>query len=349
MTSGDHPAVSPEDVQILEDKFAEGGLVVSTHRPTQAEAWVEDHYDDPLLESARSVGLGGPIAVMLSPEVPALAIFGSILDDGVLHIARTLADVSQFAVMVRPIADNPIARFAGPGGKDEGLSGILNPSVPEHRLGDGESDSEGVEEGEGEDEDGEVDGGEPQFAYAEGPAMRIRGGRGDDSGEDDMSVPWTSKAHKSVVWLNLWPDEKHEYSLGVRTKTTFQFQPEYPEDNSTKTQPEVIGRVKLNVETRAKVLPDRSYTSLGFLAHRERTLIDREFIDCGFDHPDQTLKSIEMESTQLTATVNMGAMNLHPAGGASATYSNTRGKAAELADNKVSEYLRSQLSFSLRC
>lgn len=42
------------------------------------------------------------------------------------------------------------------------------------------------------------------------------------------------------------------------------------------TQPEVIGRVSLNVETRARVLPDRSYTSLGFLAHRQNCVTDRE-------------------------------------------------------------------------
>lgn len=42
------------------------------------------------------------------------------------------------------------------------------------------------------------------------------------------------------------------------------------------SQSEIIGRVKLNVETRAKVLPDRSYTSIGFLAHRQGSVIDRE-------------------------------------------------------------------------
>lgn len=46
--------------------------------------------------------------------------------------------------------------------------------------------------------------------------------------------------------------------------------------NIMATQPEVIGRVSLKVETRAKVLPDRSYTSLGFLAHRENSVIDRD-------------------------------------------------------------------------
>jgi hypothetical protein len=59
-------------------------------------------------------------------------------------------------------------------------------------------------------------------------------------------------------------------------------------------------------------------------------------IDCGFELPDQTRKSIDLKSTQLTAAANVGGMNLHQAGGFSGAYSRTRSKTVELADNKVS-------------
>ncbi|KAJ6562451.1 hypothetical protein B0H19DRAFT_97936 [Mycena capillaripes] len=112
-SSNNRTAVTPEDIQVVENSFAEGGLVVSAHRPNQAEAWVEAHYDDEVFETIRSTGLKGPITTMLSPSEPALAVFGSFLDDRVLSFVRTLADVSGFAVMIRPIGDNPVPRFSG--------------------------------------------------------------------------------------------------------------------------------------------------------------------------------------------------------------------------------------------
>lgn len=210
--------MTPEDVQVIENSFAEGGLVVSVHRPTQAEAWVEDHYDDHVFQTSRSTGLRGPIAAMLSPGVPALAIFGSFLDDRVLSFAKTLADVSGFTVMIRPIGDDPVSKFSGLSGSDETLPGISS------TLG-AESEEEGEDEHEsGADRDGGLN--DVQFQHPnpsgtslEGPALRLRGGRGDDSDEDDGQIPWISKAHRAAVWLKFWPDEKHEYALGVRTQT----------------------------------------------------------------------------------------------------------------------------------
>jgi hypothetical protein len=205
--SDNRAAVTPEDIQILEDCFAEGGVLVSTHAPTEVEAWVEEHYDDPVFESARALGFSGPIAAMLSPDVPALAVFGSILDDHILGIAKTLAAVSGFAVMVRPTLDDPVAKFTAPVVTDETPPGISSTSGPLSGEGKGPS------EGENEDQ-------ETRYEYAEGPAMRLRGGRGDDSDEEECSIPWRSKNHKAVVWLNLRPDDKHKYALSLRTKTS---------------------------------------------------------------------------------------------------------------------------------
>lgn len=188
---------------------------MSAHRPNKAEEWVEDHYDDEVFESARSSGIKGPIPAMFSPGIPALAIFGSFLDNRVPSFAKTIADISGFAVMIRPIGDDPVAKFSGLHGSDEAVPRAWN-------VGDETEDHKNESGEEDEDEDG--DPGEfqhpnPSGTGLEGPAFRIRGGRGDDSDEEDGQIPWTSKAHRAVVWLKLWPDEKHEYSLSVRTQT----------------------------------------------------------------------------------------------------------------------------------
>ncbi|KAJ6624735.1 hypothetical protein B0H10DRAFT_717281 [Mycena sp. CBHHK59/15] len=307
--------VRPGDAELLETKFPEGGVIVSVHIPTQAEAWLEAHYDDPLLESIRSRGLGGPVAAMLSPDVPTLAIFGSILDDWVLEIAKTLSDVAGFAVMVRPLVDNPIPNFA------------------HNTFGEASLDQAAAKWGEDPgsqipgDANTETEVTTPiDSSNTDSAALRIRGGQGDEI--------WCSKAHRAVVWLHLWPDEKRGYSLSVNTKTTFQIQPEYPTRNPSETQPEVIGRVEVHVETPLQVLPDRSYTCIGFLVHKERSVSYREFIDCGYDHPDQTLKDVTQKTTQKTGTMNIGSANAHATGGVGASYSKTLSRTVEKTDNK---------------
>lgn len=196
---------------------------MSAHRPIQAEGWVEDHYDDRVFQTARSIGLGGPIATMLSPGVPALAIFGSILDDRVLSFAKTLTDVSGFAVMIRPVGDNPVPLFSESDESDETLPRMPSPPGSGNQEDDAEDEDGDGDGADFEDEDGDqssVQISNPSGSQCyEGPALRLRGGRGDDSDQDDASLPWKSKAHKAVVWLKLWPDEKHQYSLSVRTQT----------------------------------------------------------------------------------------------------------------------------------
>ncbi|KAJ7030828.1 hypothetical protein C8F04DRAFT_714100 [Mycena alexandri] len=328
-TTHDRPAVTPEDIKSIENNFTEGGIVLSAHHSTEAEAWVEDHYDDQVFASARSAGLRGPIAVMLSPDVPALAIFGSILDESVLSMGETLADISGFAVMVRPIDDDPVPKFPEPDGSDE-------PGVTVYTMGPGsKGDEEDNENHDGDQDDKLSDGMRlGDETVAEGRVWRLRGGRGDESDQEDDEIPWFSKAHRAGVWVKLWPDKKRPYDLGLRTTTMFKLQSQYSEEKKMGVQPEVIGHLTLKVETPAKILPDRSYTSLGFLAHRQDSIIERDFIDCGFDQPDQTRKSIDQQSKGATATFNAGYMNLHPTVSAGATYSETRTRTVELADNK---------------
>ncbi|KAF8185842.1 hypothetical protein K438DRAFT_2154684 [Mycena galopus ATCC 62051] len=185
--SNGHASITPDDIQVIEKEFPDGGLVLSVHRPTQAEAWVEDHYDDNVFETARSSGFGGPIATMLSPGVAALVIFGSILDDWILSFARTLANVSGFAVMIRPVNDDPTPKFSEPDDLHEDLLGTW--STPDFESeNDGAADDDRVDF---EEEDGSETVPNPRNAKFEGPAWRLRGG-GDGSDEDDISIPGMS-------------------------------------------------------------------------------------------------------------------------------------------------------------
>ncbi|KAJ6590771.1 hypothetical protein B0H10DRAFT_2233522 [Mycena sp. CBHHK59/15] len=132
--TGTVTALRQEDVPTLEDEFTEGGVIFSLHSPDKAIAWLEAHYEDPLIISIRAHGLGGPLAAMLSPDVPALSIFGSILDSWVLRAAKLLSDMSGFAVMIRPLMDNPVPKWtcAAADVEDPGLPGAqLRPQSPD--------------------------------------------------------------------------------------------------------------------------------------------------------------------------------------------------------------------------
>ncbi|KAJ7712090.1 hypothetical protein B0H16DRAFT_1703140 [Mycena metata] len=327
-TQEDRSAVKPEDIQFIQNNFAVGGIVVSVHNSTKAEAWVEEHYDDPVFESARSTGLRGPLAAMLSPDVPALAIFGSILDERVLNTAQALAAVSGFSVMVRPLEDDPVSSFFASDGPDKML--------PARSVSPGGE----VVDGEGYVDEPVQEHDETDTLSGEDRPWRLRGGRGDDSDheegtelEEDNSLPWFGKVHDAVVWLKVHPGEKEGYDVSIRTGTRFCLQSRYQEERKMETQPEVIARVTLKVETPSRISPDRSYTSLGFLAHRLDSIIDRDFVDCGFEQPDQKLRTSEQRTKGTTVAFSAGyptAVNI----GLTSSKGNTQ--TAELEDNKAS-------------
>ena len=79
------------DAVALDRELAAGGTVLSVCTVPDAVAWVEAHYDDPLLSAIRARNFEGPLAIPLSPAESALAIFGSISDALVPQMARELA------------------------------------------------------------------------------------------------------------------------------------------------------------------------------------------------------------------------------------------------------------------
>ncbi|KAJ7262109.1 hypothetical protein C8J57DRAFT_462204 [Mycena rebaudengoi] len=168
--SGASTALPQEDLQNLENQFRNGGTVISVHYPRSAVLWIETHYSHRLITSIRSHGLGGPIASMLSPETQALNIFGSILDSWVLRAAKLLADLSKFAVIIRPLTHNPVPKWVG-----------------QHHTQSRNPSSDAVQQ-------------EKDRTVSQGGVLRLRGGA--DESEINYTS-WMSPVHNLDVQLEL--------------------------------------------------------------------------------------------------------------------------------------------------
>jgi hypothetical protein len=83
------------------------GCLMSIHEPAEAASWIEENWDNPFFASIQNSGCGGPFACMLSPTEPALAIFGCYDNPVVVNTAESLAGLSGFPVLIRPLSDNP--------------------------------------------------------------------------------------------------------------------------------------------------------------------------------------------------------------------------------------------------
>ncbi|KAJ6467208.1 hypothetical protein C8R47DRAFT_816401 [Mycena vitilis] len=142
----DMSAFTDRELHAFEHALPSGGTTCSTHYPKHALSWVETHFNDGLLACMRLRGLGGPMATMLSPETPALAVFGSIKRKWVLRAAKTLADISGFPVIIQPRLDDPTLQWNSPSGshersdveaeRDRGgeAGGMVPPTADEDRI-----------------------------------------------------------------------------------------------------------------------------------------------------------------------------------------------------------------------
>ncbi|KAJ7788578.1 hypothetical protein B0H14DRAFT_3892335, partial [Mycena olivaceomarginata] len=152
----DRPKISDDsfttdDLTCIQANLGIGGLM-SIHQPAEAVLWIEDNWDNHLLTSIRNSGCGGPFAWMLSPEEPALAIFGYYHNPTIVNMAQSLADSSGFPVVIRPSDDNPALKLLAPDADPQ------NVSVQLHRTtgNDNErrSDNEGQSDGDGANQNG---------------------------------------------------------------------------------------------------------------------------------------------------------------------------------------------------
>ncbi|KAJ7262134.1 hypothetical protein C8J57DRAFT_1336234 [Mycena rebaudengoi] len=281
-SSGATTALPQEEIETLESQFPDGGTIISVHYPYKAVVWIERHYDHPLLAYIRSRNLGGPIALMLSAETPALAIFGSILDVWVLRAAKLLSDLSKFAVMIRPLADNPFPDWAAR--HDQSSMQSVNPF------------SQGTQ----------------PLRRTAGKASRLRGGASESENEETR----TSTLKKGPTH---WVDVRLELSgtgTEYRVRLTTQLQFTTQEKNTDEHRvgngdvPEIISWTRVSVTSdEDRIIPDRSYSAAGFVVYGQKILSCNN-MDCEeFAPPNQTINVTETETTQkdLSGKIHLGA------------------------------------------
>ncbi|KAJ7177637.1 hypothetical protein C8R46DRAFT_1328224, partial [Mycena filopes] len=169
-----------------------------THHPKEALTWVESHYNDRVVVSVRSRGLGGPLATMIGPDLQGLAIFGSITKKYVLRAAHILADASGYPVIIQPRSDDPILVWGtpvtpGPNGEQSDP-----PTAPESGYG----------VGGGGDDDGDDEG-------------IMRTPTGDEVVDKNRS--WIGPIPPSNIHLKLCGASTVDYDVNIALETQLQF------------------------------------------------------------------------------------------------------------------------------
>ncbi|KAJ7144431.1 hypothetical protein C8R44DRAFT_973936 [Mycena epipterygia] len=289
-------AVSAEDSETLDTEFADGGLLVSVHPPQDAVSWLEAHYDDPLLQSLRSRNFHGPVAVQLSAEESALAIFGSIADALDPDMAKALAEVSGFAVMIRSAVDNPIPRFT------------------HEAVGDTKG---------------------PQSISGEHKVARLRGGASEteDDDEPQMTPDWVGPAHNSTLNLTLKMDD--DTTSDVNICSYMQFKTQSRKTSVFPPQPDVACSVSLEVKLRREeIILDRSYSNIGLLVHRPHSIVKCDFMDYGYEPPEIRFKHMNHESRAITGSGSVGLASGKPTLMSGVSYTRDSSKMVERADEK---------------
>ncbi|KAJ7628763.1 hypothetical protein FB45DRAFT_919186 [Roridomyces roridus] len=337
-TGNDHTAICPDDASYLQNHVQSGGNACSIHRSIHAEDWIEKHFDSGLLDSIRDAGLGGPIATMVSPEMPGLAVFGTVLDQETLQLAQTLADSSNFPVMVRPVEDDPVVKF------DEAARMAFDSDGLEDEM-DVDKQSDDVDFSESGDDSEEDEG---SYRLDAG-AFRLRGGatpgqrtlHGTDDADYIVStgVDRPDGFHRTRVRLHLRVRSKGLYDMAIFSKTAFKFQTEKSEDprslSEPMSRPQLLSCVDLKVETRpSEVLIDRSYSNIGFVVHCSNFIADRECLPRGFDPPSQTITHGTQKSIEHGKSISGGLDNMSPTFSLKASSSRSMGETIQRADNK---------------
>ncbi|KAJ7038626.1 hypothetical protein C8F04DRAFT_1179640 [Mycena alexandri] len=281
------------------------GALLSVHDPTEAATWIEDHWDSELLTSIRHGGWGGPLSCMLSPEEPALAIFGSYENPTVVNMAQSLTKASGFPVVIRSACDNPALTlmyaylFAS--------LFMLTYSLAVPTLTSGENNDDRQPTGDGRPlGSGTGERGSGADRYDQAPnrddAPQGSGGGGGSGGGDDavnetspnhgpsdthssddgdggggggspstVDGQWESPLHRTCVKLALKPDADRAYAVAISYtfKFTINRDTDIPIDLTDLTrplsQPEVIAALDFQIETRPR-----------------ETQVDRSYASIGF-------------------------------------------------------------------
>ncbi|KAJ6453658.1 hypothetical protein C8R47DRAFT_1167840 [Mycena vitilis] len=247
------PAFTEQELHAFEHALPSGGTTSSTHYPKDALSWVETHFNDGLLACMRLRGLGGPgMATMLFPEMPALALFGSIKRKWVLRAAKTLADISGFPVIIQPRSDDPTLQWNRPPGSHEG------------------SDVEAERDRGGEFEAGGM---VPPTT---------------DEDHIDQFAGWMSPVHRSDIRLHLCTagnagNITHDVTIAAETQFKVQDMFLDKHRNGFPPRPQIVSRTHLKATSGdLQVLPSRSHSNVGFVS-REQWISGKKWFNCGFD------------------------------------------------------------------
>jgi hypothetical protein len=218
-----------EDVEVLDelDEEEEPITYCIVNAPGAAVEWLETHYEGDIVASLKLYGVGGPIAAMLSPNEPALVIFGSFLDKKIHKAAQALSDESGFPVMIRPSEDDPIAwwnRVESDGVWDKEPDTDCHRKVKDQDIGPDTSEAEDGDRntpGDKVQEHGEGDivpygagtGALPSGSSSLGKSLRLRGG----ALEPDYSTPWESENYIFSYHFRIFPTPVDGYDLTLQT------------------------------------------------------------------------------------------------------------------------------------
>ncbi|KAJ7812308.1 hypothetical protein B0H14DRAFT_3879711 [Mycena olivaceomarginata] len=359
-----HTSFTENDLTCVQTKLGMGGCLISAHEPAEAASWIENNWDKPLVTSIRNSGCGGPLAWMLSPSEPALAIFGCWDNPMIVNMAQSLAEVSGFPAVIRPTSDNPaltlLTRDTDP---DSGSVQVGNTaSDHETRHSGDDEDDEAVSEDERTPEDSRDGGrsddndhgsadpngqgsntvGEHEHHGCIGGQGSDGGGDGDGGGPTSIGGKWESQLHRTRIKLQLKLNTVHTYdvTIGYTFKFAINRETEIPIDLANLTrplsQPEVIALLDYKIETRPRETQiDRSYASIGFVAHRRESIIEREFLHRGFDLPDKIYRHGQQQQIQRGTQAAVGFSEGSPLATATFSYNRNNAVMLEAADSKV--------------
>ncbi|KAJ6545373.1 hypothetical protein B0H19DRAFT_1075701 [Mycena capillaripes] len=339
--------ILPQDIRALETKLSNGGGISTVHSPQDAADWIETHYEDDLLKAMRGYGIGGPIAVMLSPESPALAIFGSVSDGWVNQASKVLSDISQLAVMIQPLEDDPTKKWDTLTSSKHIRSHEKDIDRDEHHDPDDKGKEE--EEGEGDEigwyEDESDRATDVEVTSPHDGNFRPRGG----AEPAEKYISQNGPVHNLDVELELYQkpkaksharakaDNRRPVKVSILCKIQFTIQSKYTDHQFNGYRPQAISRTNLIVEPVGQdiqVFCDRSYGSIGFLVHEGKYI---ERLPCeGFIPPEYTVKTVKTKTRGLTGTALVTA-GLNPTGGVSVAANLIHADATENQNDRVAE------------
>ncbi|KAJ7127911.1 hypothetical protein C8R44DRAFT_779029 [Mycena epipterygia] len=239
---------------------------------------------------------------------------------------------------------------------DQGSQTEANNARQGYRDPMGGDRSEGTAGGSDESRRGGDDGGtgsdkddsDPTNTHGQHPNRRWHlndngGGDGGDGGGGPTAINdnWESHLHQTSLNLDL-KLSSHTYaiSIGYNFKFKINRETDLPIDlenlGRSLSQPEVIALVDFEIETRPReTRVDRSYANIGFVAHREQSIMQRKFLPRGFDLPEKLYKHGQQHEVQKGINTALGFSQGAPLATATFSYNSKHGSMVEATDSKA--------------